>query len=115
MVAYGANAQTNEYTITHLNAGGDNLTHKIKGFTFSPHSSSVANQVDADIFNLFGADAQIEIDFAKANFDWNRAGFPDAIEAHVYVMFTFPAAPASGGSGGGGGGSAPAPTSPGGV
>ena len=34
-----------------------------------------------------------EIDFAKANFDWNRAGFPAAKEAHVYVVFTFPATP----------------------
>ena len=91
ILAYAANAATNEYFITHINAGGDNLSHKIKGFTFNSYSSSLpsGNQVDANLFTQFGSSMQLEIDFAKANFDWNRVGFPAAKEAHVYVIFRF--------------------------
>ena len=82
---------TNEYILTHLNAGGDNLQYKIKGFTFSAYTSAsgASGQFDAGIFSNFGSSASIDIDLAKANFDWNRVGFPSAKEAHVYIVFNF--------------------------
>ena len=93
IVAYAANTATGEYKITHLNAGGDDISHKIKGVTFSALEGGSAGQVDAGLFGSFGTSAQIEIDFAKANFDWNRLAFPSAKEAHMFVVFTFPANP----------------------
>ena len=91
IVVYAANTQTNEYIITHLKSGGDNLSHKLKGFTFSAYTSSTgnSNQYDADLFTQFGANITTDIDLAKANFDWNRIGFPQAKEAHVYIVFNF--------------------------
>jgi hypothetical protein len=88
--AYAANTSTNEYILTHLNAGGDNAVYKIKGFTMTAYTSAsgLANQFDAAIFSDFGA-ASIDIDLQKGNFDWNRVGFPSAKEAHVYLVFTF--------------------------
>ena len=88
--AYAGNTSTNEYILTHLNAGGDNAVYKIKGFTFTPYTSAsgLANQFDAGIFSNFGG-ASIDIDLQKGNFDWQRVGFPSAKEAHVYLVFTF--------------------------
>ena len=90
-MAYAANTSTNEYILTHLNAGGDNSTYKIKGFTMSAYTSAsgAANQFDASIFSSFGSTSSIDIDLQKGNFDWNRVGFPSAKEAHVYLVFTF--------------------------
>ena len=89
--AYAANTSTNEYILTHLNAGGDDKVYKIKGFSFGAYTSASgeANQVDAGIFSNFGSNASIDIDLQKANFDWQRAGFPNTYEAHVYIVFNF--------------------------
>ena len=89
--AYAANTSTNEYILTHLNAGGDDKTYKIKGFTFNSYTSAsgISNQVDAGIFSNFGSNASIDIDLQKANFDWQRVGFPTTKEAHVYIVFNF--------------------------
>ena len=90
ILAYAANTATNEYIITHLNAGGDNLVYKLGGFTFTSYSSALGepNQYDANIFNTFGT-ATMTLDLAKANFDWNRLSFPVAKEAHIYIVFKF--------------------------
>ena len=91
ILVYAANIATNEYVITHLNAGGDNTNFKIKGITFQPADTGTGNdnQYDANIFSSFDAVATIDIDLQKANFDWNRAGFPAAKEAHLFVVFSF--------------------------
>ena len=88
---YAGNTSTNEYILTHLNAGGDDKIYKIKGFTFTAYTSAsgLSNQFDANIFANFGANASIDIDLAKANFDWNRVGLPSAKETHVYIVFNF--------------------------
>lgn len=90
ILCYAANTANDFYVITHVNAGGDNLSHRLTGIGFSPFESSsdASNQVDAGVFSEFG-NAAIEIDLNKANFDWNRIGFPVAEEAHVYLIFTF--------------------------
>ena len=91
ILVYAANTATNEYIITHLNAGGDNTNYKIVAFTFTPFGSPSGqpNQYDSSIFTNFGGTSKISIDLAKANFDWNRIGFPTAKEAHVYIVFNF--------------------------
>jgi len=90
ILCYAANTVNDYYVITHVNAGGDNLSHRLTGIGFTPFDSSsgASNQVDAGVFSEFG-NAAIEIDLTKANFDWNRLGFPIAEEAHVYLIFTF--------------------------
>ena len=91
ILVYAANTATDQYTITHLNSGGDDADFFIKGLTFSPYTSAAgnSNQYDGDLFTLFGSNAFIEIDLVKANFDWNRQGFPTAKETHLYVVFLF--------------------------
>ena len=91
ILVYAANTATDQYTITHLNSGGDNADYFIKGLTFSAFDggSGNENQYDGDLFTLFGANGIIEIDMVKANFDWNRQGFPSAKETHLYVVFLF--------------------------
>ena len=90
IIVYAVNAATSQYVVTHLNGGGDNIAHKIAGFTFSDYNSEIGgvNQIDANIFNTFATSVVI-IDFAKSNFDWNRVGFPVAKEAHAYAVFKF--------------------------
>ena len=77
--------------ITHLNAGGDNVNYRIKGITFTPTDTGTGNpnQYDANIFANFAGGATVDIDLQKANFDWNRQGFPAAKEAHLFVVFSF--------------------------
>ena len=66
----------------------DNLSHRLTGIDFSLKVLLMLQTKLMLGFSEFG-NAAIEIDLNKANFDWNRIGFPVAEEAHVYLIFTF--------------------------
>ena len=93
VLAYAADARTGanaKYVITHLNAGGDNLSYWIKGISsWSTFSSTLTtNQVDANLFSAFSG-LNIQLDVQSANFDWARNSLSPVQNTHMYILFRF--------------------------
>ena len=86
IVIYAADMINSRYRVTHVNAGGDNLSHRLTGATFS---NIGGYNYSSDLFSQFG-NSTVSLDLSKSNLDYVRDGIPPEFrEAHAYILFQF--------------------------